>query len=361
MYALGLTLWEKCGTCPPEPGYRPRAKPMRSQIMFDVPSGLSVDEVKQIFRCLGDDPSSRPSARHLRFFNPSSLTTSQVQIPRERINPGAPPGRSGASEAFVPGGQSLLVTYCTNAPDAAGMMFSLEKPMLTIGRRAGQDIVMPEATVSGAHAVLRCQNGSWTIEDVGSTNGTYADHSYERKKTVAVLHGAELQLGESRVKLVSFQDRSPQHERARADLLAARRLDRFVSARRNGAGDRRRTRLRRVVERSLGDRALSHSRPESPRQRAAYHLGDVGAAPRCPARARADRNAAAQVRFVLTAGRTGPLKFAVAMTGPSLEEARNVVEQVVSQVQGLMPEALDLAATLVRAEPGQNVHALLDD
>jgi serine/threonine-protein kinase len=49
------------------------------------------------------------------------------------------------------------------------------------------------------------------------------------------------------------------------------------------------------------------------------------------------------------------------MTGPSLDEARNVVEQVVSQVQGLMPEALDLAATLVRAEPGQNVHALLDD
>ena len=40
----------------PEPGYKPRAKPMRSQIMFDVPAGLSVDEIKQIFRCLTDDP-----------------------------------------------------------------------------------------------------------------------------------------------------------------------------------------------------------------------------------------------------------------------------------------------------------------
>jgi serine/threonine-protein kinase len=63
----------------------------------------------------------------------------------------------------------------------------------------------------------------------------------------------------------------------------------------------------------------------------------------------------------VTGGRTGPLKFAVAMTGPSLDEARNVVEQVVSQVQGNMPETLDLAATIVRAEPGQNVASLLDD
>ena len=63
----------------------------------------------------------------------------------------------------------------------------------------------------------------------------------------------------------------------------------------------------------------------------------------------------------VTGGRTGPLKFAVAMTGPSLEEARNVVEQVVSQVQGLMPESLDLAATIVRAEPGQHAQSLLDD
>jgi serine/threonine-protein kinase len=62
----------------------------------------------------------------------------------------------------------------------------------------------------------------------------------------------------------------------------------------------------------------------------------------------------------VTGGRIGPLRFAIVMTGPSVDEARNVVEQVVSQVQGLMPEALDLAATLVTAEPGQPLQSLLD-
>ena len=41
------------------------------------------------------------------------------------------------------------------------------------------------------------------------------------------------------------------------------------------------------------------------------------------------------------AGRTGPLKFVVSMVGPSLEEARHIVEQVVSQVQGIIPDTLD--------------------
>jgi len=359
MYALGLTLWEMWTCRVPEPGYRPRAKPMRSQIMFDVPASLSVDEIKQIFRCLTDDPGSRPNARHMRFFNPTSLTTSQVQIPRERINPGPPPGR-GASDLFVPGSQSLLVTYSANAPDAAGTMFALGKPAITIGRRAGQEIVMPEPTVSGSHAILRWQSGSWSIEDTGSTNGTFADHSYDRKQTIQLLHGAEIQLGESRVKIVSFAEGSPQHERARAYL-----------ARRDGlTGLLSRDQLVRSMEddRAFGEWSgvpftIARYQIRGPNR----HVSDRPAILEMLALRRAAQRVVELTEMLLlslvpvTGGRTGPLKFAIAMTGPSLDEARNVVEQVVSQVQGNMPESLDLAATIVRAEPGQNVQALLDD
>jgi serine/threonine-protein kinase len=190
---------------------------MRSQIMFDVPAGLSVDEVKQIFQSLSDDPSMRPHARRMRFFNPVALTTSQAQIPRERLPAGAPLGRSVA-ESFQSGAQSLLVTFCTNAADGAGRLYPLTKPTMTLGRRSEEDIVLPEATVSGAHAEARWQNGTWVIEDKGSTNGTYADHSFERKKSVNLMHGGEVQLGECRVKLVSFTENSPHHERACAYL-----------------------------------------------------------------------------------------------------------------------------------------------
>jgi serine/threonine-protein kinase len=219
---------------------------------------------------------------------------------------------------------------------------------------------MPEPTVSGSHAALRWQSGSWSIEDTGSTNGTFADHSYERKQNIALLHGAEVQLGESRVKIVSFPEGSPQHDRARA----------YLSRRDGLTGLLSRDQLIRVVE---DDRAFSEW-AGCPLSVARYqirgpnrHVSDRPAILEMLALRRAAQRVVELTEMLLlclvpvTGGRTGPLKFAIAMSGPSLDEARNVVEQAVSQVQGLMPESLDLAATIVRAEPGQPVQSLLDD
>jgi serine/threonine-protein kinase len=358
IYALALTLWEMWTCRVPEPGYKPRAKPMRQQILFDVPAKLSIDEVKQVFCGMGSDPEMRPKARHWRFFNPATMTTGPVQVPRERLNPGPPLGRA-QMQTFHPDAQALLITYATNAPEIVGELLPLDRPEMSLGRQPGQDLCIPEATVSGRHAVLRWSVGTWTIEDLGSTNGTYADHDYERKRNCTLIHGGEAQIGEARIKLVSFRPHSKQHRRARE----------FAQKRDGLTGLLVRDHLRASMENECEFAEWY----DAPMQVARYEL-------RGPNRQVTDRptilemlalrRAAARVveltEMLLTSllpvvvGRTGPLKFVVSMVGPSLEEARHVVEQVVAQVRGLLPDTIELVATLVKWEPGKSAKSLLE-
>lgn len=358
LYALGLTLWEMWTCRVPDPGYKPRAKPMRQQIMFDVPAGLSIDEIKQIFRLMSDDPQQRIQARHLRFFNPATLTTSPMQVARERLDPGPPPGRSAGAQ-FTPGAQALLTTYATNATDFVGELVALERPVLAIGRRGDVDVVVPEATVSGHHANLRWANGTWQAEDQGSTNGSYAEHTYERKKVVNLMHGGEVQLGELRFRLVSFAKDSPQHKRAKQYL-----------ARRDGLTG---LLTREPFHRALEDEIAFAEWVEQPLHVARYEIrGPNHLVSERPTilEMLAFRRAALRVveltdmlllaLLTNTAGRTSPVKFAVVMVGPGPQEARNLVEQVVGQVQGMMPDGLELGATIVRYERGMTARMLLD-
>ncbi len=358
VYALGLTLWEMWTCRVPEPGYKPRAKPMRAQIMFDVPAGLSIDEVKQVFRCLSDDAQQRLPARHLRFFNPTTLTTNPVQVARERLDPGPPPGRSAATQ-FSPAQQAFLATFASNAPEFVGELVSLDKPEFTVGRRADNDIVVPEATVSGQHAKLRWQNGTWAVDDQGSTNGTYAEHTYERRKQVNVMHGGEVQFGELRFKLVSFARESPHHKRARSYLGKRDGLTGLLA--------------REQLLKALDEEAGFAEWVDSPLHVARYEIrGPNRLVSDCPTilEMLALRRAATRVveltdmlllsLIAVVAGKTGPLRFAVAMVGPGPQEARNLVEQVVGQVQGMLPEGLELMASIARCESTASVRQLVD-
>ena len=357
IYALGLTLLEMWTCKVPEPGYRPRSRPMRAQIMFDVPSGLSMDEVKQIHRMLADEPKLRPRVRRLRFFNPMSLTTNQSHIPRERISPGPPLGRTVA-QSFTPGAQSVLVTFSSNATALAGQLIALDRPKMTLGRRTDQDIGLDEPTVSGRHAVLRWQSGSWLIEDVGSTNGTYADHSYERKRSVTLLHGGEVQLGECRVKLVSFDLDSLQHQRAREYLRQRGGLTGLLSQSEFVAA------TEEEIDFAAWDEVPIHV--ANYEIRGPNHLvTDRPTILEMLALRRAAQRVIELTEVLLlsiipiTAGQAGPLSFGVVMTGPSTDEVRHVVEQVVSQVQGSMPESLTLAARISQGIPGIQAEVLL--
>ncbi|TAG87590.1 MAG: FHA domain-containing protein, partial [Bacteroidetes bacterium] len=67
--------------------------------------------------------------------------------------------------------------------------YRLNKPTMTIGRAANNDIIIPEQTVSSHHATLTIENGNFFISDINSTNGTFVNGTRIDKK---MLKGGDL-------------------------------------------------------------------------------------------------------------------------------------------------------------------------
>lgn len=90
---------------------------------------------------------------------PAARKPKPVKPPKSRAKKGEP------SRAVVTEGAS------------AGATAPLENEPLTIGRGQECDLRVDDEYVSTRHAVLRRENGSWYVEDLGSTNGTFVDGS----------------------------------------------------------------------------------------------------------------------------------------------------------------------------------------
>ncbi|MBA5222068.1 MULTISPECIES: FHA domain-containing protein [Streptomyces] len=123
-----------------------------------------------------------------------SETTGQTQMPM--LSPEAQ-----AAVDALPLGSALLVVR--RGPNS-GSRFLLDSELTTAGRHPQSDIFLDDVTVSRRHVEFRrTPEGTFTVADVGSLNGTYVNR--ERIDQVALANGDEVQIGKYRLVFYASQ------------------------------------------------------------------------------------------------------------------------------------------------------------
>jgi pSer/pThr/pTyr-binding forkhead associated (FHA) protein len=113
-----------------------------------------------------------------------------VSAPRPAVAaPPAPP------RAAAPAAPQPLATILVRTGALKGNRLPIRVPVVNIGRADYNDLVIPDDSVSSAHAKLQRREGVWVLTDLDSTNGTMVDG--EKVTGEAVLSpGATVRLGE---------------------------------------------------------------------------------------------------------------------------------------------------------------------
>jgi transcriptional regulator with GAF, ATPase, and Fis domain len=126
----------------------------------------------------------------------------------------------GGEHAKAPG---LLLLY---APERASLWpaYPFLSDELLVGRESDVHIQVPDHAVSRAHARFRREGDAWTLEDLGSRNGTIVDGLYIKK--VELDHGAEVRIGDAIFKFVEKD--AGKHMRYTIDGNGAGRLSKNV-------------------------------------------------------------------------------------------------------------------------------------
>ncbi len=108
-------------------------------------------------------------------------------VPVGRIHPII--SREDASHVDGISGHALIV----ERGPRAGMTFILSNGVTTVGRHPESDIFLDDVTVSRHHCRLSAVGDELTIEDSGSTNGTYVND--DRIDSAKLEPGDELLIG----------------------------------------------------------------------------------------------------------------------------------------------------------------------
>lgn len=133
-----------------------------------APAGPRAADATEVVAALAH-PASHPVPPHPRAPLPAS------SHPRRR---------PGASRAYL---------EVTSGPQA-GLVYDIERLVLSIGRGDHNDLCLADHSVSAAHATLLSKGNVWHVVDLGSANGTYVD-GYRVAGERALVPGCTLRVG----------------------------------------------------------------------------------------------------------------------------------------------------------------------
>ena len=122
------------------------------------------------------------------------LVTEDVDNPTETISLEDLEEEGAELEELGIEGPALVVR---SGGGRAGEQFPLERTQTTIGRTPDCDIFLDDVTVSRRHAIVARGAGGFTIEDLGSLNGTFLNRHRIEKADLET--GDELQIGKYRL------------------------------------------------------------------------------------------------------------------------------------------------------------------
>ncbi|MGP3991671.1 FHA domain-containing protein [Streptomyces sp. 3N207] len=131
----------------------------------------------------------------------SGLEAYDSETTGQHASPVLPPEAQAAVDALPMGSALLIVRRGPNS----GSRFLLDGDLTTAGRHPESDIFLDDVTVSRRHVEFRRgPDGTFTVSDVGSLNGTYVNR--ERIEAgVPLGNGDEVQIGKYRLVFFASQ------------------------------------------------------------------------------------------------------------------------------------------------------------
>jgi len=126
----------------------------------------------------------------------------QTKPPEPEPEIQAPPPAQQSGALQMPAGKRLSLAII-DGPDA-GNVFRIEKPRVTIGR-SGADLNINDTEASRQHAAVEIRDAAYTVNDLGSTNGTLVNGEKITEPTELVDKG-EFVVGSSTIMLIVTEE-----------------------------------------------------------------------------------------------------------------------------------------------------------